>query len=296
MSGARILAFALAMTGLAGVGALRAEAQQSVDDTPDTRSSLLGGQVDTSQQQAGGSGVVDVVVSESGGGMGLSVSSTGGQVCVYRPFLADPVVGEVAPAEAPFRLVGGVREELWIAMCPGGDRLYWQSILSEAQLLDDLLDRARGVVPEPVPEFWPFETLTRWTWVRWPSYVWLDPAQTVPRVVSASTPGISVSAVVTASAMRVDLGDGQKLDCPGVTRRPSDAEILGEAGTSAVGACSFEYPRSSFGQPNDKYQARVDVVWRIAWTSTTGASGVFPAMTTSAPVEIAVGKIQAINN
>lgn len=250
----------------------------------------------TDQQQAGGSGVVGVSASEVRSGVGLSAASTGGQVCSYQPFLADTVVGVASPTEAPVRFVNGVRQELWAAICPDGIQPYWQSILSERQLLGELLDEARRVVPQPVPQFWPFETLTRWTWVRWPSYMWLDPEQTEPRTVTASTPGISVTASITATAMTFDLGDGQKLSCPGVTRRPTDEEILGEAGTSAKGACSFRYPKSSFGQPGDKYQATVDLDWRIAWTSSSGSSGAFPTMTTRSPVEIAVAKLQAINS
>jgi hypothetical protein len=62
---------------------------------------------------------------------------------------------------------------------------------------------------------------------------------------------------------------------------------------SPVG-CDYRYPHSSIHQPDQQVTATYSIRWSITWTSSTGASGTLPNLTTTSNATFAVAEVEAV--
>lgn len=224
-------------------------------------------------------------------GIGLSSGTTGGVPCEYLPATPDgPAAGEVV-----WEYFDGVRYEMWVANCGDAAIYYWQSVLTPDQLLADITDLARKALPPLRPNWIPASATARWTWVRWPNYVWLGTEQLQPLTVTATTPGLSITATAEPTNLRVAPGDGTTIDCAATARPPTEAEIREIAGDAATGVCSFRYATTSAKQPGEAFSTTIELAWRINWAATDGTSGQLAGLQTSVTTPIRVAQMQAIN-
>ena len=224
-------------------------------------------------------------------GVGLSSATTGGVPCVYGHAMGDGP----APEAVEFDMFDddGVRYELWLAQCGDHTIYYWQAMLTRDQLMVDMEDEARRALPALRLNWVPMAALSKWTWVKWPNYVWVD--STAPVSATAATIGLSITATAVPTRLSVSPGDGSSHECRGDARPPTEAEVVAVAGDSAAGVCSFKYTTTSANQPNSTFVARFALAWDIYWTASDGTTGQLAGLNTVTSIPMKVAKIEAIN-
>jgi hypothetical protein len=129
--------------------------------------------------------------------------------------------------------------------------------------------------------------------VNTPVMLWLDPVNgngnygdtyasaAKPLTVTASVPGLSVTATVWSPKVTWQMGDGGTVVCP-------------DAGTAYTGTlvngCTYTYSKASAA-----YAVNAQVSWTVSWAG-GGASGTFPMDdVTSLPLTLPVDEIQVLN-
>ncbi len=196
---------------------------------------------------------------------------------------------------------GDVQYVLYTRTCPtdtSGPAYRWVPIYTQAQLLQQLIAQARRQLPAPQASFYPLTTLSEYTFVRWPTFVWLEPATVAVTTLTARTPGLTVTATLSPTKMTVTPADHDPIVCnPNVTQptqqflddhpplKPTDSPL----------ACEIRFTKTSKDQPNLKYPTTIQVAWNMTWTTTAGNTGTIPGVTTNTTANIGVASIQVIN-
>jgi hypothetical protein len=132
----------------------------------------------------------------------------------------------------------------------------------------------------------PFTVVNAYTWF------WTDPGSFRALTARADAGGVWVQVEVTPTALSFTPGDGAAaVSCPG----PGEAwqRSDGVWAPSPAG-CHYRYPHSSISQPDRQVTATYGINWSVAWTSSTGASGTLPDLTTSSDSTFAVAEVQAV--
>ncbi len=99
---------------------------------------------------------------------------------------------------------------MYTRTCPTdtlGPAYRWVPLYTQAQLLQQLVAQARRQLPVPQPSFYPLTTLSEYTFLRWPTFIWLDPTTVAVTTLTAATPGLSVTATLTPTKMTVTPAD-----------------------------------------------------------------------------------------
>jgi hypothetical protein len=156
--------------------------------------------------------------------------------------------------------------------------------------LPALVDEARSRLAFPLltPKFSP---AAPWTFVNYPTALWLDGDTTAPQTATADAPGVRVTVTATPEEVRWDTGDGATVVCQGPGRAPDPST------PSDHGDCSHVWSWPSAGRPNAAYTVTATVFWHATWTAEGapggGDLGLVPQR--SEPVRIPVAEIQALN-
>jgi hypothetical protein len=154
--------------------------------------------------------------------------------------------------------------------------------------------RAELVLPDPAVHRSPPENNSDpaygglpYTWVGLSTFYWVDEWQPMTRTVELR--GVSATVTATPTALTFDPGDGNAaVSCDGPGRPWVEAD--GNRPPSN-GACGYTYRSVT---PNGPLTATTSVQWSVSWTSNTGASGTFPASTTSSASSFLVEQIQVV--
>jgi len=151
------------------------------------------------------------------------------------------------------------------------------------------------VLPQPALHFDPEGT----TVVDLATWYWIDPALWHDRSVTATSGPVSATAVARPVDVRWSSGDGGQVVCygPGVAFDPS----LPSAWQSTD--CSFEYARTSAGQPtldgnpdDGAYVVTAEVDWAVTWTSTgVAGGGALPSLVTTRAALLRVIQVESVN-
>ena len=148
--------------------------------------------------------------------------------------------------------------------------------------------RSRLVFPALRPKFSPADP---WTYVNFPTALWVAGDVTSSRAATAEVPGVRVTVTATPEEVRWDTGDGATEVCAGPGRAP-DPSVPGDHGD-----CSHVWSWPSVGQPDRAYRVTATVFWRITWTAEGapggGDLGLIPQR--SEPLRIPVAEIQILN-
>lgn len=124
--------------------------------------------------------------------------------------------------------------------------------------------------------------LATWAWVG----NWL------PVFASATVPGVSATATATPYAATWSWGDGATTVCRG----PGTPYVDGESDSAAPSPdCGHTYVVDSGREPDLRFPVRAEVRWRIVWSSSTGESGAFPDLTSSATEAWPVEQVEGVN-
>jgi len=122
-----------------------------------------------------------------------------------------------------------------------------------------------------------------------PVWLWTEVTPTTwgPASATAAVPGVTVTAVARAVAIRWDVGDGHVVTChgPGTPYRP-------DLGTTVSPTCGHMYDRASTGRPGDAYPVTAETTWQVTWTG-GGQSGALTVTRTSR-TSVRIGEMQAL--
>jgi hypothetical protein len=149
-------------------------------------------------------------------------------------------------------------------------------------------------VPDPVAKRSPDERNSDpqygglpYTWVQLWTYVWAGEWQSYARTVELR--GVSATVTATPTALVFDPGNGDAaVNCPGPGRPWTEAD-----GNTAPtgGGCAYVYRSVTANGP---LTARTGIAWSVGWTSSTGAGGAFPALSTQSDSTFLVEQIQVV--
>jgi hypothetical protein len=145
---------------------------------------------------------------------------------------------------------------------------------------------ARLEPPPPSPETSP--PLARQTFVRVPTWLWLDQAAWSPIEVSTTRGLTTVTVRATPTHARWVMGDGGGITCLG----PGVAWVSGASEDDTD--CSYTYLHSSYGEPEGRFEASVMVTWEFEWWINDVYQGVFGTVDRSASFGVEVAEIQAV--
>jgi len=112
------------------------------------------------------------------------------------------------------------------------------------------------------------------------TWLWLDPAGYRPRAATASVPGLSVTATATPTTVTWSMGDGTTVTCAG----PGTAWTPGTDPAAASPTCGHTYTHAV---GPDTITVRASITWTVSWAG-GGASGVVPAVTSTATIPVRV--------
>ena len=132
----------------------------------------------------------------------------------------------------------------------------------------------------------PFTVVDAYTWF------WTEPGSFRELTARADAGGVWAQVTVTPTVLSFAPGDGAAaVSCPGpgVAWQPND----GVWAPSPAG-CEYRYPHSSIHQPDRQVTATYSIRWSVTWTSSTGASGTLPDLTTSSNATFAVAEVEAV--
>jgi len=129
--------------------------------------------------------------------------------------------------------------------------------------------------------------------VNFQDWLWVDSSMWHPISATASVGPVAATATATPERVLYEMGDGSQVVCtgPGTPYKPAIAP--GAQSTN----CSYSYPNSSAGQPNNQYTASATIYWHVTWTAVGapggGDLGKFAGDT--ATTQVAVDEVQALN-
>lgn len=132
----------------------------------------------------------------------------------------------------------------------------------------------------------PYTVVNAYTWY------WSNPGSFTVLSARANVGGVWSQVTVTPSRLLFTPGDGAptvSCDGPGVAWNRGD----GVWAASPAG-CDYRYPHSSIHQPLGVVTATYGIQWRVTWTSSTGAAGTLPALTTTATSTFAVAEVESV--
>jgi hypothetical protein len=176
----------------------------------------------------------------------------------------------------------------WSATAPAGPAAVDPAVLAE-QALRTLTIPAPTTGRYPagtMQDGQPFTVVNAYTWF------WTDPGSFRTLTARADAGDVWVQVTVTPTALSFAPGDGAAaVSClgPGVAWQRSE----GVWAPSPAG-CHYRYPHSSIHQPDQQVTATYGISWSVAWTSSTGAGGTLPDLTTSSNATFAVAEVQAV--
>lgn len=126
--------------------------------------------------------------------------------------------------------------------------------------------------------------------VNLPTWLWLSSGWN--RVsANASVPGVSVTAVATATSVAWSMGDGTTVTCAGA----GTAFRPGGDPKASSPDCGHTYRTSSAGEPGQTFPVTATVHWTVTWSG-AGQGGTFPDLTTTGNTAFRVTESQALNN
>ncbi len=132
----------------------------------------------------------------------------------------------------------------------------------------------------------PFTVVGASTWF------WTDPDGFRPLSARADAGGVWAQVTVTPTLLTFAPGDGAAtVSCPG----PGVAWKQGDGVWAASPAgCDYRYPHSSIHQPGGQVTASYGIEWSVTWTSSTGAGGTLPGLTTTSSETFAVAEMESV--
>ncbi|MCX6534968.1 MAG: hypothetical protein NT119_00190 [Actinobacteria bacterium] len=219
----------------------------------------------------------------------------GSDACQWSPSLArDSGQGQDAGDEVT-KQVGSVSFRLYDRVCEGkATTYYWIPEISTEQIARSAASVVYDLIPAPFGEFAP---PARQGLINIGTWFWVEPTVWQPKSVTAWVPTpegpVSVTTTATPTKLVFHPGDGFRgtgdKDCVGPGSRWT--EIIGDHLPSP---CMYTYRHSSAVNSSGLFSASLSIIWRVAWRSSTGASGTLPNVSTGSSHQMNIREFQAL--
>jgi hypothetical protein len=219
----------------------------------------------------------------------------GSDACQWSPSLArDSGQGQGAGDEVT-KQVGSVSFRLYDRVCEGkATTYYWIPEISTEQIARSAASVVYDLIPAPFGEFAP---PARQGLINIGTWFWVEPTAWQPKSVTAWVPTpdgpVSVTTTATPTKLVFHPGDGFRgtgdKDCVGPGLRWT--EIIGDHLPSP---CMYTYRHSSAVNSSRLFSASLTIIWRVAWRSSTGASGTLPNVSTGSSHQMNIREFQAL--
>lgn len=124
-----------------------------------------------------------------------------------------------------------------------------------------------------------------------PVWLWTEVTPTTwgPNQITASVPGLAVTARAQATQIRWDMGDGNSVTCrnPGTPWKPS-------LGTGPSPTCGYTYSKPSRDMPGGKYTITATTTWVINWWVVGGGETGRETTTRTSTTTIDIDELQVV--
>jgi hypothetical protein len=217
--------------------------------------------------------------------------------CSYTVYIESAYLDRLAHEGPIVKRISGLRSRLYVRTCPGAiEGLVW---IAEP-LPPDMAALARSALkskalPTPEVEMAPppdkgIVKLGEWFWTTTPFDV-TDDSYSATAAIAQTNLWATATAVPTGLTFYP--GDGNEpvtCDGPGEPWRPE----YGDDAPSPSG-CMYEYIHSSaIAESGEYFDAALEIVWTVTWTSSTGEGGTLDDLHTVTRFRHTVRELQAI--
>ena len=154
----------------------------------------------------------------------------------------------------------------------------------------DVIRRARDIITPPGPVI---RLSPRVEWeqiVHLPTWMWIDPGAWRARTARADAGRAWAEATATPTRVVWDMGNGDRVTCEG----PGTPYDEARPGRQQRSDCTYTYPQSSAGLPNDAYTVTATLIYDVTWSGSGGAGGDLGTITTRSSEAVRVAEIQAL--
>jgi hypothetical protein len=225
-----------------------------------------------------------------------STGGSSGGSCTWRALTTyDSHIGQTTNIS---RTVNGIIYDLYERRCGSDFTSIWIPRLSPTQVARSAALLVRARLPEPTPSFAP---ATSSMVVKVPNWFWVDSSWWTPVSATAWIPTIFGPLWSRTTATPVNLSFVTQDDGTVAGANVGTSSCVGPGwvwnpslGDDAISPCMYEFRHASTSRASGVFVGVMSVEWRITWTSSTGAGGVLPSMTTSSYVLTRVGELQAL--
>ncbi len=213
--------------------------------------------------------------------------------CQWSPSLARDS-GQGAGDEVT-KQVGSVSFRLYDRVCEGeATTYYWIPEISTEQIARSAASVVYDLIPAPFGEFAP---PARQGLINIGTWFWVEPTVWQPKSVTAWVPTpegpVSVTTTATPTKLVFHPGDGLRgmgdKTCTGPGQKWIDM-----MGDSLPSTCMYSYRHSSAVNSSGLFSASLSIIWRVAWRSSTGASGTLPNVSTGSSHQMNIREFQAL--
>ncbi|CAB4609086.1 unannotated protein [freshwater metagenome] len=213
--------------------------------------------------------------------------------CQWSPSLVRDS-GQGAGDEVTKR-VGSVSFRLYDRVCEGeATTYYWIPEISTEQIARSAASVVYDLIPAPFGEFAP---PARQGLINIGTWFWVEPTVWQPKSVTAWVPTpegpVSVTTTATPTKLVFHPGDGFRgmgdKTCTGPGQKWIDM-----MGDSLPSTCMYSYRHSSAVNSSGLFSASLSIIWRVAWRSSTGASGTLPNVSTGSSHQMNIREFQAL--
>ena len=155
-----------------------------------------------------------------------------------------------------------------------------------------LVDQASKAMNIPLPRVSLSPDADATQYVGLPLWAWTPASAWVPKSVTVSAAGVSLTMTATPSFSVWSMGDGGSVTCsgPGTPYPPMSSEKPPRRSPD----CGYTYARPSISEPGGLFSVSVTTHWKVAWSTTTGLSGSEPDLTATSALGLRVSEIQAL--
>jgi hypothetical protein len=155
-----------------------------------------------------------------------------------------------------------------------------------------LVDQASKAMNIPLPKASLSPAAGATQFVGLSTWMWMPASSWVPKSVTVSAGGVSLTMTATPAFSVWSMGDGGSVTCRG-PGTPYPSASSGKPPRSSPD-CGWTYARASVSEPGGVFPVSVTTHWKVSWSTTTGLSGSEPDLTVSSSLGLRVSEIQAL--
>lgn len=219
----------------------------------------------------------------------------GSDSCQWSPSLPRDSGQDQGAGTQVTKQIDSISYRLYDRACEGeATTYYWIPEISNEQVARSAASVVYDLIPAPFGEFAP---PARQGLINIGTWFWVEPTVWQPKSVTAWVPTpegpISVTTTATPTKLIFHPGDGFRGSGDKTCTGPGQkwASMFGDLLPTT---CMYSYRHSSAVNSGGLFSASLSIIWRVAWRSSTGASGTLPNVITSSSHQMNIREFQAL--